>query len=124
MVTGVWVGRDDHASLGDGETGGKVAAPIWLDFMKEATKDQPITNFPIPPGVRFVRMESRGNTLPAAESFTDGSVLFEVLVDGSQLPTFVRKRMPRPRPPSTDLPPDDFRRDLDRRDPEAGATSQ
>ena len=43
LVTGVWVGRDDNASLGDGETGGKVAAPIWLDFMKEATKDQPIT---------------------------------------------------------------------------------
>jgi len=56
LVTGVWVGRDDHEPLGDGETGGKVAAPIWLDYMKEATKDRPITDFPIPPGVRFVRM--------------------------------------------------------------------
>jgi penicillin-binding protein 1A len=124
MVTGVWVGRDDHEPLGDGETGGKVAAPIWLDFMKEATKDRPITSFPIPPGVRFVRMESRGNTIPAAESFADGSVLFEVFVDGSQPTTFVRTRKPRPTTPPTDQSPDDFRRALDRLDREAGATSQ
>jgi penicillin-binding protein 1A len=125
LVTGVWVGRDDNVSLGHGETGGKVAAPIWLDFMKEATKDQPITHFPIPPGVRFVRMESRGNTIPAAESFADGSVLFEVFVDGSQpTTTFVRKRKPRPTTPPTDQTPDDFRRDLDRLDREADATSR
>jgi penicillin-binding protein 1A len=124
LVTGVWVGRDDHESLGDGETGGKVAAPIWLDFMKEAMKDQPITNFPIPPGVRFVRMASRGNTLPTAESFADGAVLFEVFVDGSQPTTLVRKRKPRPTLPPADQSPDDFRRDLDRLDREADATSQ
>jgi penicillin-binding protein 1A len=124
LVTGVWVGRDDNVSLGHGETGGKVAAPIWLDFMKEATKDQPITDFPIPPGVRFVRMESRGNTIPAAESFADGSVLFEVFVDGSQPTTLVRKRKPRPTTPPTDQTPDDFRRDLDRLDREADATSR
>jgi penicillin-binding protein 1A len=127
LVTGVWVGRDDHAPLGDGETGGVVAAPIWLDFMQEAIKEQPITDFPIPPGVRFVRMASRGNTIPAAESFADGSALFEVFVDGSQ-PTKVlsplRKRRPRPTTPPTDQSPDDFRRDLDRLDREAGATSQ
>ena len=45
LVTGVWVGRDDNVSLGHGETGGKVAAPIWLDFMKEATKDHPLPTF-------------------------------------------------------------------------------
>ena len=92
--------------------------------MKEAMKDRPITDFPIPPGVRFVRMESRGNTIPAAESFADSSVLFEVFVDGSQPTTFVRKRKPRPTTPPTDQSPDDFRRDLDRLDREAGATSQ
>jgi penicillin-binding protein 1A len=124
LVTGVWVGRDDHASLGDGETGGKVAAPIWLDFMKEAVKDRPITHFPIPPGVRFVRMDGRGNTIPAAESFADGAALFEVFVDGSQPTTFARKRKPRPTTPPTDQSPDDLRRDLDRLDREAEAASQ
>ena len=127
LVTGVWVGRDDHASLGDGETGGVVAAPIWLEFMKEAMKDRPIADFPIPPGVRFIRMNGRGNTIPAAESFVDGSALFEVFVDGSQpakVLNTLRKRKPRPTTPPTDQSPDDLRRDLDRLDREAGATSQ
>jgi penicillin-binding protein 1A len=126
LVTGVWVGRDDHDPLGDGETGGKVAAPIWLEFMKEAMKDRPITDFPIPPGVRFVRLNGKGNNTPAAESFVDGSVLFEAFVDGSQPTTNVlaprKKRPPATLP--TDPSPDDLRRDLDRLDREAVATSQ
>ena len=104
LVTGVWVGRDDHDPLGEGETGGKVAAPIWLEFMKEAMKDRPMTNFPIPPGVRFVRPDGRGNTLPAAASLADDAVLFEfeVFVDGNHPTTRVssspRKKLPPPPP--------------------------
>ncbi len=30
---GVWVGHDDNSSLGSGKNGGRVAAPIWRDFM-------------------------------------------------------------------------------------------
>jgi penicillin-binding protein 1A len=36
FVTGVWVGHDKNISLGKGASGGHVAAPIWLDFMKQA----------------------------------------------------------------------------------------
>jgi len=37
LIVGVWVGFDDPAySLGDGQSGGKVAAPIWANFMKRA----------------------------------------------------------------------------------------
>ena len=35
FVTGVWVGHDKKRSLGKGASGGQVAAPIWLDFMKQ-----------------------------------------------------------------------------------------
>jgi penicillin-binding protein 1A len=35
FVTGVWVGNDKKISLGKGASGGHVAAPIWLDFMKQ-----------------------------------------------------------------------------------------
>ncbi len=35
-ITGVWVGHDKKRSLGEGGSGGQVAAPIWLDFMKQA----------------------------------------------------------------------------------------
>jgi penicillin-binding protein 1A len=35
LVAGVWVGHDKKNSLGKGASGGRVAAPIWLDFMKQ-----------------------------------------------------------------------------------------
>ena len=56
-LTAVWVGHDDHnASLGDGETGGRAACPVWLYFMREYLKNQPPESFSIPPGVVMARM--------------------------------------------------------------------
>ncbi|KJU83010.1 1A family penicillin-binding protein [Candidatus Magnetobacterium bavaricum] len=34
LAVGVWVGRDDRVSLGEGKTGGAAALPIWMEFMK------------------------------------------------------------------------------------------
>lgn len=34
LLTGVWVGYDDNASLGREETGGRTAAPIWLAYTR------------------------------------------------------------------------------------------
>jgi penicillin-binding protein 1A len=34
LLTGVWVGHDRGRSLGQGETGGRTAAPIWRSFMQ------------------------------------------------------------------------------------------
>ena len=36
FLAGVWVGHDMKRSLGKDASGGQVAAPIWLDFMKQA----------------------------------------------------------------------------------------
>ena len=36
FLAGVWVGHDRKKSLGKKASGGQVAAPIWLDFMKQA----------------------------------------------------------------------------------------
>jgi penicillin-binding protein 1A len=58
LVAGVYVGFDDPDSLGDDETGGHVAAPIFRDFMIEALKDAPATNFRIPPGMRVYRVSA------------------------------------------------------------------
>ncbi len=33
-VAGVWLGFDKKKEIGEKETGGKIAAPVWLDFMK------------------------------------------------------------------------------------------
>ncbi|MEN2985736.1 MAG: PBP1A family penicillin-binding protein [Thermodesulfovibrionaceae bacterium] len=49
LVAGVWVGYDDmRKSLGSGEAGGRVAAPIWAQFMKEVLEDKEILDFPAP----------------------------------------------------------------------------
>jgi len=59
LVTGVWVGFDSDRSLGEGETGARAAAPIWVDYMSKALKDKPIKDFPIPLGIEFMRVEPR-----------------------------------------------------------------
>lgn len=49
LLTGVWVGFDgERRSLGPRVTGGGLAAPIWLEFMKEATKNYPTKDFTVP----------------------------------------------------------------------------
>ena len=49
LLTGVWVGFDgERRTLGHGVTGGHLAAPIWLEYMKEATKSYPTKNFTVP----------------------------------------------------------------------------
>ena len=40
MVTGVWVGFSDNRSLGNGEYGGRAAAPIFRDFKKRVLEDR------------------------------------------------------------------------------------
>lgn len=46
LTAGVWVGYDDmRRSLGQLEVGGRAAAPIWANFMKNALSDMPINDF-------------------------------------------------------------------------------
>jgi penicillin-binding protein 1A len=39
VTCGVWVGFDEKKNLGDNETGGHAALPIWLDFMRTVVSD-------------------------------------------------------------------------------------
>src|SRR5579885_3677344 len=43
---GVWVGYDNRQSLGEKETGARVALPIWIDFMRAAIAGKNDENFP------------------------------------------------------------------------------
>ena len=54
LLAGVWVGFDEKRTLGKLETGGHVAAPIWLHFMEQALENEPILDFPVPEGISFV----------------------------------------------------------------------
>jgi penicillin-binding protein 1A len=56
IATGVWVGYDSDRSLGRNETGGHVAAPIFLSYMQTALGDSAVHDFPVPEGITFVSM--------------------------------------------------------------------
>jgi penicillin-binding protein 1A len=39
LTCGVWIGFDEKKNLGENETGGHAALPIWMDFMRVAVSD-------------------------------------------------------------------------------------
>jgi penicillin-binding protein 1A len=49
MVAGAWIGYDEKVTLGDKETGGRAALPIWMDFIREVYKDKPVEQFNMNP---------------------------------------------------------------------------
>lgn len=46
-----WIGFDQPRKLGSGETGGVLALPVWIDYMKVALKDKPEELLPLPEGL-------------------------------------------------------------------------
>ncbi len=60
IATGVWVGYDQNRLLGRGETGGRAALPIWIDFMGQALAKRPVRDFDAPPGVVFAHIDGEG----------------------------------------------------------------
>jgi penicillin-binding protein 1A len=48
LCTGVWVGFDQRTTLGKAESGGRVALPIWMNFMSTALKRYPPDDFAAP----------------------------------------------------------------------------
>ncbi len=53
LLAGLWMGFDEKCTLGKGETGGRVAAPIWERFMERVLEGAPILDFPVPAGISF-----------------------------------------------------------------------
>ena len=59
LVVGVYVGYDRPRSLGRGETGGALAAPIFVDFMGGVLADKPAIPFRVPPGMNFIPIDRK-----------------------------------------------------------------
>jgi penicillin-binding protein 1A len=49
-----WIGFDKPASLGDRETGGGLALPMWISYMSTALRDEPQQAREVPAGVTQV----------------------------------------------------------------------
>ena len=59
LAVGVYVGFDTPATMGVGEGGGVVAAPIFGRFMAEVLEDETIVPFRAPSGIRMVRVNAK-----------------------------------------------------------------
>ena len=81
LVVGVFAGFDTPRTLGRGEQGASVAAPIFRDFMAGALAQQPAVPFRIPAGIRLVRV-SAATGLPAQPG--DSRVILEAFKPGSE----------------------------------------
>lgn len=68
ITTGVWVGNDDNAVLGYGESGGKTALPIWGEYMKTALAPYPRRDFEVPPRIEFQRIDRASGLLAGANT--------------------------------------------------------
>jgi penicillin-binding protein 1A len=57
VATGVWVGYDRPRSLGRDETGSRVAAPIWVNYMGKVLGDSPKEDFTMPDRIVLVPVD-------------------------------------------------------------------
>lgn len=63
-----WVGYDQERPLGRHETGSRAAAPAWVQFMRDAAKQYPRKNFPVPDSIEFHPIDKENGLLLAADS--------------------------------------------------------
>jgi penicillin-binding protein 1A len=67
--------------MGKGNTGGRVAAPIFGSFMTQALADTPPAPFRIPPGIKLVRVDLRTGLRAAAD---DPNSIMEAFKPGEE----------------------------------------
>ena len=80
LVAGVYVGFDDHRTLGPNSYGSNTAGPIFKQFMAEALEGKPGTPFRTPPGIRMVRTDLDTGRRAGAGS---GTVVLEAFKAGN-----------------------------------------
>jgi penicillin-binding protein 1A len=59
LVTAVFMGFDLPRPMGRGQTGGELAAPMFLDFMKAAEADKPVADFLVPEGMNLIAINRK-----------------------------------------------------------------
>lgn len=65
-VVGVaWIGFDNPHSLGDKETGGGAALPIWMGYMEKVLKDVPEAVYTMPDNMVAARINDNGRRDPS-----------------------------------------------------------
>ncbi len=81
LTTCVWAGYDNPGlSLGPGQTGGVIAAPIWGDYMREAFENEPYLEFPYYAPLSTQNVCVISGLLPSADC---KKLIDEVFIDGT-----------------------------------------
>ncbi|MFZ1385750.1 MAG: penicillin-binding protein 1A [Thiolinea sp.] len=62
-VAVAWSGFDDMAELGEGETSGKVAVPMWISFMQKVLKGEPEKKFKKLEKLQLVKVDAKTGLL-------------------------------------------------------------
>ncbi len=85
LVAGVFVGFDQPRTLGRSDTGSTVAAPIFGDFMKAATKGFPEKDFRAPRDTVFIKISLNIGQRASGEG---GQVINEAFKPGTEPDTY------------------------------------
>jgi penicillin-binding protein 1A len=81
LVSCVWVGYDDmRRSLGHGEVGGRTAAPIWANFMRNMMMNESASDFSVPDGIVKLSIDPATGLLSTDEK----TGIFEYFKTGTQ----------------------------------------
>ncbi len=93
VATTTWVGFDTPRSLGNRETGGRAALPIWIDYMRVALEGVEESPNELPAGLVTVRID------PETGEYSDASnpkAIFEVFrsEDAPQPPVTTQREQP------------------------------
>lgn len=80
LVTTAWVGFDQSQNLGRGETGGRAALPMWIDFMGVALRDIPEESPPRPSGLVTARIDPESGLLTSSDN---PRAIFELFQEGA-----------------------------------------
>jgi penicillin-binding protein 1A len=108
LVAGLWAGFDQPRSVGSHESAGRLAAPIWADFMRRALHELPPETVPIPEGV-FTASVNWRTGLPTGpgdpEAITEFFIRGDVATPEPAGPTEPASSQPPPAPqPLAPLP--------------------
>jgi len=72
--------------------GSSAASPIWLSFMKEALKDEPVQLFDVPEGIVFVKIDPETGYYPEEKK---DNTIFECFKEGTLPTLFKQEYLPK-----------------------------
>jgi len=92
LVGIAWMGFDQPKTLGKNQTGGRIALPIWIEYMARALKGVPEAPRSVPEGVTSMKSDADGDGRSTSEFF------YREFVPRREEPAAAREPSPLPSP--------------------------